>query len=134
MPKLETKICLKTLQKYQQQQIKKREGTTYKEVCKILGGNQAEEKTPNRKRIVQIVGFSAPGIHGVTHFWNELTRIWTTLMGSLKNRHSSKKKIQKWLTYRRTVLLPKGEEISNKGVYPPITGLNLSYKIYTGIV
>ena len=49
MPKLETKICLKTLQKYQQQQIKKREGTTYKEVCKILGGNQAEEKNTKQK-------------------------------------------------------------------------------------
>ena len=105
-----------------------------KKFVKFWEETRRKKKTPNRKRIVQIVGFSAPGIHGVTHFWNELTRIWTALMGSLKNRHSSKKKIQKWLTYRRTVLLPKGEEISNKGVYPPITGLNLSYKIYTGIV
>lgn len=31
-------------------------------------------------------------------------------------------------------MLPEGEELSNEREYPPITGLNSSYKIYTGIV
>ena len=43
------------------------------------------------------------------------------------------KKVPKWLTLRRTVLIPKTEDLLSEKDYRPIAYLNTSYKIFTGI-
>ena len=42
--------------------------------------------------------------------------------------------IPEWLTLGRTVVLPKTEDLSPEQDYRPITFLNTSYKLFTGIM
>jgi hypothetical protein len=43
-------------------------------------------------------------------------------------------KMPDWLTFGRTVLIPKTKNLSSVGDYRPITCLNTSYKLFTGII
>ena len=42
--------------------------------------------------------------------------------------------IPQWLTLGRTVLIPKAKDVSSEKEYRPITCLNTSYKIFTGVL
>ena len=42
--------------------------------------------------------------------------------------------IPQWIAVGRTVLLPKAKDLSSKEEYRPITYLNTSYKLFTGIL
>ena len=42
--------------------------------------------------------------------------------------------IPTWITHGRTVLIPKSKELSDEKNYRPITCLNTSYKIFTGLL
>ena len=42
--------------------------------------------------------------------------------------------ISRWITYEQIVLTPKSSELPDEKNYEPITCLNTSYKIFTGLL
>ena len=79
--------------------------------------------------------WSAPGIDGITNYW------WKTLTATRKPLARAMQKwvddnttIPQWIAVGRTVLLPKAKDLSPEEEYRPITCLNTSYKLFTGIL
>ena len=79
--------------------------------------------------------WSAPGIDGITNYW------WKTLTAARKPLARAMQKwvddnttIPQWIALGRTVLLPKAKDLSSEEEYRPITCLNTSYKLFTGIL
>ena len=79
--------------------------------------------------------WSAPGIDGITNYW------WKTLTATRKPLARAMQKwvddnttIPQWIAVGRTVLLPKAKDLSSEEECCPITCLNTSYKLLTGIL
>ena len=88
-----------------------------------------------RKEVANRKGWTVPGIDGIYNFWwkkfeaaqEALTKVF---IGVKKDNNL----IPAWLPFRRTVLLPKTEDLSDEKNSRPITCLNTSYKILTGLI
>ena len=52
----------------------------------------------------------------------------------MKSWNEDPEGIPEWVTLGRTVLLPKTEDLSFEEEYRPITCLNTSYKLFTGMI
>ena len=88
-----------------------------------------------RKEIRKRKNSTAPGIDGIQNYWwknftpaqKALTKVYT-LMKTDNNL------IPEWWPKGRTVLIPKTKSMSDEKNYRPVTCLNTSYKILTGII
>ena len=88
-----------------------------------------------RKEVAKRKGWTAPGIDGIQNFWwktfeaaqEALTKVF---IGVKKDNNL----IPAWLPSGRTVSLPKTDDLSDEKNFRPITCLNTSYKILTGLI
>ena len=88
-----------------------------------------------KKEVAKRKWWTAPGIDGIQNYWwkkfesaqKALTRVFT----KLKEDNSV---IPIWWPTGRTVLLPKTKNLEDEKNYQPITCLNTSYKIMTGVI
>ena len=88
-----------------------------------------------KKELGKRKGWTAPGIDGIQNYWwkmlelaqEALTRAFTKIKEDNKN-------IPVWWPTGRTVLIPKTKCLEDEKNYRPITCLNTSYKIMTGVV
>ena len=85
--------------------------------------------------MAKIKGWTVPGVDGIQNYWwkkleptqKALTRAFTKIKEDNMN-------IPTWWPTGRTVLLPKTKNLEDEKNYQPITCLNTSYKIMTGVV
>ena len=92
-----------------------------------------EEKL--RKETSKRKNWTAPGVDGIQNFWwkkfipaqKALAKVFIML-------HEDTAMIPEWWPSGRTVLLPKTKTLGDEKNYRPITCLNTSYKILTGLV
>ena len=88
-----------------------------------------------KKEVAKRKGWTAPDIDGIQNYWwkkakpaqKALTRTFTKIKEDKTN-------IPTWWPTGRTVLLPKTKNLEDEKNYRPITCLNTSYKIMTGVV
>ena len=79
--------------------------------------------------------WSAPGIDGIQNFWwKKFKSVWRPLCMAMNRWINEPHTIPEWMALGRTVLLPKTEDLTKEKDYRPITCLNTSYKIFTGLV
>ena len=80
-----------------------------------------------RKEVAKRNGWTAPGIDGIQNFW---WKKFEAAQEALTNVFIGVKKdnnlIPSWLPSRRTVLLPKADDLSHEKNFRPITCLNTS--------
>ena len=92
-----------------------------------------EEKL--RKETSKRKNWTAPGIDGIQNYWwKKFTSAQKALAKSFTSLYQDTSRIPEWWPSGRTVLLPKTKNLSDEKNYPPITCLNTSYKILTGLV
>ena len=88
-----------------------------------------------REVIKKRKNWTAPGSDGIQNYWwKKFTSTWRPLCRVMNNWKLNRSSIPKWLPEGRTVLLPKTNDLSSVRDYRPITCLNTSYKIYTGLI
>ena len=92
-----------------------------------------EEKL--RKETSKRKNWTAPGIDGIQNYWwKKFTSAQKALAKSFTSLYQDTSRIPEWWPSGRTVLLPKTKNLSDEKNYRPITCLNTSYKILTGLV
>ena len=101
--------------------------------------NQVTEFNITFEKVKKVVAkrkeWTTPGIDGIQNcWWKKLepaqkasTRAFTKIKEDITN-------IPTWWPTGRSVLLPKTKNLKNEKNYRPITSLNKSYKIMTGVV
>ena len=78
---------------------------------------------------------SAPGNDLIKCFWlKKLTSTHQPLFHQLKRIFDGEVEMEDWLPLCRTMLLPKDTDTQNKSKYRPIACLNVTYKLYTGML
>ena len=88
-----------------------------------------EKETKKRKN------WTAPGIDGIQNFWlKKLKPARTELRRAFKQVKDKSNLIPVWWPSGRTVLLQKAKDLTDEKNYRPITRLNTSYKLLTGLV
>ena len=79
--------------------------------------------------------WTAPGIDGIQNYWwkrfQTAQKALTRAFERMKNDYDM---IPVWWPTGRTVQIPKTKDLSNEQQYRPITCLNTSYKIMTGLI
>ena len=79
--------------------------------------------------------WAAPGIDGIQNYWwkrfQTAQKALTRAFERMKNDYDM---IPVWWPTGRTVQIPKTKDLSNEQKYHPITCLNTSYKIMTGLI
>ena len=79
--------------------------------------------------------WTAPGIDGIQNYWwKKFTSAQEALAKSFMSLYQDTSRIPEWWPLGRTVLLPKTKNLSDEKNYHPITCLNTSYIILTGLV
>ena len=79
--------------------------------------------------------WSAPGIDAIPNYWwKVLPSTWRKLAEIMQGWIEDPDRLPAWLTLGRTVLIPKSTDLSSEKDYRPITCLNTSYKIFTGLL
>ena len=92
-----------------------------------------EEKL--RKETSKRKNWTAPEIDGIQNYWwKKFTSAQKALAKSFTSLYQDTSRIPEWWPSGRTVLIPKTKNLSDKKNYRPITCLNTSYKILTGLV
>ena len=92
-----------------------------------------EEKL--RKETSKRKNWTAPGIDGIQNYWwKKFTSAQKGLAKSFTSLYQDTSRIPEWWPLGRTVLIPKTKNLSDEKNYRPITCLNTSYKILTGLV
>ena len=85
------------------------------------------------KTIMKRKNWPALGIDGISNFWWKTLRLtWGKLATVMQARIEDPNKLPKWLTLRRTVLIPKTEDLPSEQDYRPTMCLKTLYKIFTG--
>ena len=91
--------------------------------------NKVVVEIRNRKNL------TAPGIDGIQNYWwktfQTAQKALTRAFERMKNDYDM---IPVWWPTGRTVQIPKIKDLSNEQKYGPITCLNTSYKIMTGLI
>ena len=79
--------------------------------------------------------WSAPGIDGIQNFWwKKFHGVWEALERTMNKWADQPESTPEWLMLGRTVLLPKIDDLSFEEDYRPITCLNTSYKLFSGLL
>jgi hypothetical protein len=88
-----------------------------------------------RKEVSKRKGWTAPGIDGIQNFWwKKFEPAQKSLAKAFSVLKADNSMIPAWWPSGRTVLLPKANDLSDEKNYRPITCLNTSYKLLTGII
>ena len=88
-----------------------------------------------KKETAKRKNWTAPGVDGIQNFWwKKFIPAQMQLVKAFNNLYIDTKTITEWWPSGRTVLLPKTKNLSDEKNYRPITCLNTSYKILTGLV
>jgi len=78
--------------------------------------------------------WTAP-VDGIENYWWKVFKVcWRPLSKIMNMWVENNATVPKWLTLGRTVLIPKAKDLSSERDYRPITCLNTSYKIFTGVL
>ena len=111
------------------------------EVAGKLKGMSIEVKEfdVTEEKLTEIIkkrkNWSSPGIDGIQNYWwKKFKPAQQALCRALRRIKENHSLIPDWFPAGRTVMLPKTNELSNVKERRPITCLNTSYKIYTGII
>ena len=92
-----------------------------------------EEKL--RREASKRKNWTTPGIDGIQNFWwKKFIPAQKALAKAFTIIYEDTTMIPEWWPSRRTVLLPKTKNLSDEKNYCPITCLNTSHKILTGLV
>jgi hypothetical protein len=99
----------------------------------------AEEFCISKMEFKEVLGkrknWTAPGIDGIQNFWwKKLEATWQPLCVAMQKWIQNNNLIPEWIPSGRTVLIPKTQDLSLAKNYRPITCLNTSYKIFTGML
>ena len=87
-----------------------------------------------KKEVSKRKNWTAPGVDGIQNFWwKRFEPVHKALTRAFK-RIYDERNIPDWWPSGRTVLLPKTKDLSDEKNYRPITCLNTSYKLLTGLV
>ena len=79
--------------------------------------------------------WTAPGIDGIQNcWWKKFKSAQSTLTRAFVKMTNGNELIPDWWPAGRTVQIPKTKDLSNEQNYRPITCLNTSYKILTGLI
>ena len=77
----------------------------------------------------------ALGVDLIRCFWiKKLTSTHKSLFNQLKLIYDGDLEMEAWLPLCKTILTPKNAETRNKKNYRPIACLNITYKLYTGMI
>ena len=88
-----------------------------------------------KKEVAKRKGWTAPGINSIQNYWwKRLEPVQKALTGTFTKIQKDNTNIPTWRPTGRTVLLPKTKTLDDEKDYRPITCLNTSYKIMTGVV
>ena len=88
-----------------------------------------------KKEVAKRKNWTAPGIDGILNFWwKKFEPAQKALMKAFTDLYVDTAMTPEWWPSRRTALLPEIKNLSDEKNYRPITFLNLSYKILTGLV
>ena len=95
---------------------------------------QINEET-TEKVIKRRMNWTSPGIDGIQNFWwKKFSGTWKAFERAKKSWNEDPEDIPEWVTLGRTVLLTNTEDLSFEKEYRPITCLNTSYKLFTGMI
>jgi hypothetical protein len=88
-----------------------------------------------RREVAKRKNWTAPGIDGIQNFWwKKFEPAQKALRRALGEIYENTAMIPEWWPSGRTVMPPKTKDLSDEKNYRPITCLNTSYKILTGLV
>lgn len=88
-----------------------------------------------KKEVAKRKNWTAPGIDGIQNFWwKKFEPAQKALRTVFSEIYQNTTMIPEWWPSGRTVLLPKTKNLNDEKNYRPITCLNTSYKILTGLV
>ena len=88
-----------------------------------------------KKEVAKRKNWTAPGIDRIQNFWwKKFETAQKALRKAFTDLCMDTAMIPEWWPSRRTVLLPKTKNLSDEKNGRPITCLNTSYKILTGLV
>ena len=101
--------------------------------------SRVEELNLSESNLNEIISkrknWSAPGVDGIPNFWwKKLKATWKPLCLAMQGWIDNNNTIPDWIAVGRTVLIPKTTNLTSEKDYRPITCLNTSYKIFTGIL
>lgn len=88
-----------------------------------------------KRETVRRKNWTAPGIDGIQNYWwKKFTSAQRAMVRVFNSVYEDTSKIPEWWPTGRTVLLPKTKQLSDEKNYRPITCLNTSYKLLTGLI
>ena len=98
-----------------------------------------KEFTLTEKRVVGEIrkrkNWTAPGKDGIQNYWWKTVKTaQKALTRAFERMKNDNNLIPVWWPTGRTVQIPKTKDLSNEQKYRPITCLNTSYKIMTGLI
>ena len=101
--------------------------------------NTVKEFTIEEERLIKIVkkrkNWTSPGIDGIQNYWWKKFRTAPkTLKRAFERAEVDNNMIPQWWPAGRTVLIQKTKELGDVKNYRPITCLNTSYKLMTGLI
>ncbi len=87
------------------------------------------------REVAKRKNWTAPGIDGIQNFWwKKFEPAQKALRRAFGEIYENTAMIPEWWPSGRTVMPPKTKDLSDEKNYRPITCLNTSYKILTGLV
>ena len=100
---------------------------------------EVKEFDVTEEKLIEVIkkrkNWSSPGIDGIQNYWwKRFKTAQQALCRALRKLKEDHSLIPDWFPAGRTVMLPKTDVLSNVKERRPITCLNTSYKIYTGII
>ena len=105
----------------------------YEKVSQVNNFNITFEKV--KKEVAKRKRWTAPSIDGIQNYWwKKLEPVQKSLAREFTKINEYNTNIPTWWLTGRTVLLPKTKHLKDEKDYRPITCLNTSYKIMTGVV
>ena len=88
-----------------------------------------------KKEVARRKNWTAPGIDGIQNFWwKKFEPAQKALRRAFVALHANSDMVPEWWPSKRIVLLPKSKDLTDEKNNRPITCLNTSYKILTGLI
>ena len=88
-----------------------------------------------KKEVAKRKNWTAPVIDGIQNFWwKKFEPAQKALRKEFVALYANNDMVPEWWPSGRTVLLPKTKDLTDEKNYRPITCLNTSYKILTGLI
>ena len=85
--------------------------------------------------VKKLKNWTSPGIDGIQNYWWKMFKsVQRALVRAYDEITEDNNIIPQWRPVRHTVLLPKSKELGDEKNYRPITCLNTSYKLLTGLI